>query len=84
MAAGKPVIAFRGGGALETVVEGVTGEFFDEQEPSAIIKAVKKFDSGKYKLEACRVQAEKFSKEVFKHQIKIFVERAWQKKITTS
>jgi len=84
MAAGKPVIAFRGGGALETVVEGVTGEFFDEQEPSAIIKAVKKFDSGKYKLEACRAQAEKFSKEVFKHQIKIFVEHAWQKKITTS
>lgn len=31
MACGKPVLAFKKGGLLETVIEGVTGEFFSEQ-----------------------------------------------------
>ena len=78
MAAGKPVIAFRGGGALETILEGVTGEFFDEQKADAIIDVVKKFDPRKYKSEACIAQAQKFSKEEFERNIKKFVEEAWQ------
>ena len=32
-AAGRPTIAYRGGGAVETIVDGVTGIFFDRQEP---------------------------------------------------
>ncbi|MDP2720836.1 MAG: glycosyltransferase [bacterium] len=80
MAAGKPVVAFRGGGALETILEGVTGEFFDEQKADAIIKAVKKFDPKKYKSEACISQAQKFSKNEFKRNISKFVEEAWQKR----
>jgi glycosyltransferase involved in cell wall biosynthesis len=43
-AAGKPVIAFRAGGALETVIEGVTGLFFDEQTPEALGDAIKRFE----------------------------------------
>ena len=78
MAAGKPVIAFRGGGALETILEGVTGEFFDEQKADAIIDVVKKFDFKKYKSKACIAQAQKFSKEEFERNIKKFVEEAWQ------
>jgi hypothetical protein len=35
MAAGRPVIAYAGGGALDSVVEGVTGTFFHEQTPGA-------------------------------------------------
>jgi glycosyltransferase involved in cell wall biosynthesis len=84
MAAGKPVIAYRVGGALETVVEGVTGEFFDRQTSDDIIGVVKKFNPGKYEPQACRLQAQKFSKEVFQRKMKFFVEEAWQKKITTS
>jgi len=84
MAAGKPVIAFRGGGALETIKEGVTGEFFDEQTPDAIIGVVKKFNPDKYNPEACRAQAKKFSKEEFKRKIKFFVEEVWQNRKTTS
>lgn len=80
MAAGKPVIAHRAGGAVETVVEGKTGEFFDEQTPNAIIRVVKKFDSSKYKPEACHAQAKKFSKEVFKRKVKFFVEEVYSAK----
>lgn len=43
-AAGKPVIAFRAGGALETVIEGKTGVFFDEQTPQSLARAVKRFE----------------------------------------
>ncbi|OGY21670.1 MAG: hypothetical protein A2126_01850 [Candidatus Woykebacteria bacterium GWB1_45_5] len=83
MAAGRPVIAYRRGGALETVVEGVTGEFFDKQTSDAIIKLVTKFNPGKYDSKACIRQAKKFSKEEFKRKIKFFVEEAWQKQKTT-
>src|SRR3989344_657405 len=77
MAAGKPVIAFRDGGALETVVEGVTGEFFNEQTSESLISTLKKFDSSRYNVDICRAQAEKFSKGEFKRKLKFFVEEAW-------
>ena len=83
MAAGKPVIAYRKGGTLETIVDGVTGLFFDEQTSSDIIKTIKKFDPTKYKTDACREQAKKFSKEEFQRKINFFVEEAWQKKTTS-
>ncbi|MDR2717105.1 MAG: glycosyltransferase [Treponema sp.] len=43
-AAGCPVIAFREGGAVETVNENVTGIFFDEQTPESLIKAIDRFE----------------------------------------
>jgi glycosyltransferase involved in cell wall biosynthesis len=43
-AAGCPVIAFREGGAVETVKENVTGIFFDEQTPESLIKAMDRFE----------------------------------------
>jgi len=43
-AAGCPVIAFRGGGALETVKENVTGIFFDRQTPQSLIEAMDYFE----------------------------------------
>jgi len=43
-AAGCPVIAFRGGGALETVKENVTGLFFDEQTPESLMAAMDHFE----------------------------------------
>jgi glycosyltransferase involved in cell wall biosynthesis len=44
--AGCPVIAYRDGGALETVKENVTGLFFDEQTPESLIEAMERFESG--------------------------------------
>lgn len=75
MAAGVPVIAFGAGGALETVIEGKTGVFFEKQTPEAIINAVKKFETMKIDPEDCRKQAKKFSKEIFKEQMRIYVNK---------
>lgn len=43
-AAGCPVIAYKAGGALETVIDGVTGLFFAEQSAASLIEAVRKFE----------------------------------------
>jgi glycosyltransferase involved in cell wall biosynthesis len=80
MAAGKPVLAYRGGGALETIVEGKTGEFFDDQKSESLLSLLKRFDPRRYNASDCRTQARKFSKEEFKRKIKIFVEEAWENK----
>lgn len=73
MAAGRPVIAFRGGGYLETVVEGKTGEFFNEPTAKALASKLQSFKAAKYRPEDCRHQTEKFSKERFIKEIKNFV-----------
>jgi glycosyltransferase involved in cell wall biosynthesis len=75
MAAGCPVIAFRGGGYLETVVEGKTGEFFDELTVASLVAKLRSFKDAKYSAETCRRQAEKFSKERFKKEIASFVKK---------
>lgn len=69
MASGRPVIAFRSGGAAETIVEGKTGLFFDEQTIGSLEEAVKKFKSLKFKPEDCIKQAEKFDVNVFKQKV---------------
>lgn len=80
MAAGKPVIAFKGGGALETVVEGKTGEFFEKQTSESLLGIIRRFDALRYNPVDCQNQANKFSKEEFKRKIKLFVEEKWSSK----
>lgn len=82
-ACGKPVIAFRGGGALETVIQGTTGEFFYPQESEALIKAINQFRSSAYRDQDCRANAEKFNKENFKKRFKDKVENLWQNHFKT-
>lgn len=69
MASGKPVIAFRDGGAVETIVEGKTGLFFDEQTVGSLVQAVKNFNPSKFNPENCRKQAERFDARVFKQKV---------------
>ncbi len=69
MASGRPVIAYRGGGALETIKERETGLFFDEQTEDSLISTLEKFDSYEFDPAKCRQQAEKFNAEVFKSNI---------------
>jgi glycosyltransferase involved in cell wall biosynthesis len=64
-AAGRPVIAYGAGGALDTVIAGETGTFFDQQSPDALAQAVRAFDTSTIDPEACRVNAERFSAGVF-------------------
>jgi glycosyltransferase involved in cell wall biosynthesis len=69
MASGRPVIAYRGGGAVETVKEGETGIFFDSQTPEALVAAVRSFDDTKFDPARCRAQAELFDVDIFKKSI---------------
>ena len=78
-AAGKPVIAYRAGGALETVIKGQTGEFFHPQTASALAAVLKKFDPKRYQKEDCRQQAERFGKSRFQTELKSLVEEVYEK-----
>ena len=69
MAAGRPVIAFRGGGYLESVVPGKTGTFFSKPTAASLVSELKSFKASNYKSEDCRCQARKFSKERFKGEM---------------
>lgn len=75
MASGRPVIAYKGGGALETVVEGVTGTFFEEQTPQCLIDCVKSFKPSSYDPKKVRDHAQKFSEEVFRKEFKEAIEQ---------
>jgi len=79
-ACGKPVIAYKGGGVLETVKENVTGEFFYPQSPEALIEKLKDFREEKFSSFECRRQAERFSLENFLENFKKLVELKWKKK----
>ena len=68
-ACGKPVIAFAGGGALETIVQGVTGEFFREPTMQSLLNVLRAFDDRKYDPHTIRKQAEKFGIDVFKQEL---------------
>lgn len=81
MACGKPVIAYREGGVLESVIEGVTGEFFSPQTPKALEEVIKEFNSDKYLAENCRKQAEKFSKQIFQENFLNIVEKLYKRRI---
>jgi glycosyltransferase involved in cell wall biosynthesis len=74
-AAGRPVIAFRGGGALDTVVEGKTGLFFDEQTVESLCGALSRFDPSHFDLRVCRENALRFDRAVFERDIMRMVER---------
>jgi glycosyltransferase involved in cell wall biosynthesis len=80
MASGKPVIAYRKGGALETVVDGATGVFFDEQTSESLMQAVRRFDESKFVPEAIREHAMKFDKEIYRQKMKEFIEKKYQER----
>jgi glycosyltransferase involved in cell wall biosynthesis len=78
-AAGRPVIAYRGGGALDTVIEGKTGVFFREQTVESLMQALTAFNETQYKPEECRANALRFDTRIFQRQITDFVSQAWEK-----
>lgn len=80
MACGRPVIAYKSGGALETVIENKTGVFFDEQTWESLVEAVLKFENEKinYNPTEIRQWAEKFSSEVFKKEMVEYIDWCWE------
>ncbi len=79
---GRPVIAYRAGGALETVLEGVTGVFFDEQTREALMAAVERFEGMTFDKQACRDNALRFSVEGFKQRLGQYVADRWREHVT--
>jgi glycosyltransferase involved in cell wall biosynthesis len=77
-AAGRPVIAFGQGGALDTIVEGQTGLFFHEQTIEALIEAIRQFESMSFDPTVIRANAERFSAERFKQELGDFIAQKWQ------
>lgn len=75
MAAGRPVIAYAAGGALDTVVPGVSGHLFAEQTVAAIIEAVESFDPDSVDVASMRRHAETFDSAVFRERLLAFVEQ---------
>lgn len=82
-ACGTPVIAYRQGGVLETVVEGETGFFFNRQNVNEVIRAVQQFEKMKFQLipEKIRTNAEKFSHDRFRKEFEQFVESKLRQKV---
>lgn len=73
-AAGRPVIAYGAGGALDTVIEGETGAFFHEPSPESLAAAVRAFDPDEIDPRACVENGARFDKSVFERQLMSFIE----------
>jgi glycosyltransferase involved in cell wall biosynthesis len=74
-ATGCPVVAYKGGGYLESVVDGKTGIFFEELNSDSLVKALKRFEKKKWHKNLIKTNAERFSKKNFKKEMLEFVER---------
>lgn len=78
-ACGTPVIAYGRGGALETVIAGKTGIFFEQQNAESLKEALVQFKQAQFDSENLFEQAENFNKQKFKEKIQEFVENCFQK-----
>jgi glycosyltransferase involved in cell wall biosynthesis len=74
-AAGRPVVAFKGGGALDTVVDGETGVFFTALTVDALRSAILQCDRTGWRKEALRAHAERFGPDVFSRRFAEVVAR---------
>lgn len=73
-ACSTPVVAYKAGGALDIVEEGVTGVFFHKQNPRNLAEAVMNLEALNFDGKAIRASAERFSNDVFKANIKTFID----------
>ncbi len=73
-AAGRPVIAYGRGGAMETVMENSTGVHFEEQSVDALCQAITDFEARDFDSQVCRRNAERFDSAEFRRRIAEAVE----------
>ena len=66
---GRPTVALRFGGFLDTIDEGVTGLYFDEPEPGAIAAALDRFETMTLDPDKIRRHVEQFTEEVFAQKL---------------
>lgn len=75
-AAGVPVIAYGVGGAVETVVDGVTGALFGEQSADSLARAIERFEGMALDEAAIRDNARRFGRERFRAEMALAIDRA--------
>lgn len=78
MASGRPVIAYAAGGALETVIPGVTGVFFSEQTWETLADLIIRFDKNKFNPYKIRNHALQYNIQNFETKIKDYVTKSWE------
>lgn len=76
-ASGRPVVAFAGGGALETVKPGVSGQFFTEQTWENLAHAIIRFRQESFDPMTVRRHAASFGRDIFKRKVGEFIEKEW-------
>lgn len=72
---GTPVIAFKAGGILETVLDGKTGLFFDEQTEEALLAAIESFEMKQWDPIQIHEHAQLFSEDRFADEINDYVSK---------
>jgi glycosyltransferase involved in cell wall biosynthesis len=75
-AAGRPTVALGRGGALETIVAGVTGTFFSEPTSASLAAVLRTFDPAAYDPQALRAHAQTFAPERFIERLRAIVHEA--------
>jgi len=78
MAAGRPVIAYGAGGALDTVIEGESGTFFREPNPDALIEAVRRLERYRFDPDHLRTHAQRFGIARFERELRATLDKALQ------
>ena len=75
MASGRPVLAYRRGGAIETVVDGRTGLFFDEQTADSLMDNIARFEArlDDFDSVAIRLHAQAWNRDIFKNRLQAFI-----------
>lgn len=76
MATGRPVVALGKGGALETVINGKTGIFFNKQDPQSVVEAVDKINENRFDTALIQRHALKFSKKRFILELKDIINKS--------
>lgn len=77
MACGTPVIAYGKGGIRDTVIDGQTGIFFEEQNVESLNDAISKFETMTFDYVSISKHASKFSTACFEKNIEVFVDNMW-------
>lgn len=76
-AAGRPVVAYRAGGALDTVIDGETGVLFDEQTEFSLGRALMAVAAREWDATRLRAHAVTFSEDVFARRMRAVVDAAF-------
>ena len=78
--AGTPVLAFGRGGVCETVLDGKTGLFFEEQTVDSLAECIERFekDGVSYTPEEIREHSRGFSEERFENELRDYCARRWK------